>query len=190
MTHHFRFALRFYFPLALSITVLFLLFVDSSVLVDISKILADVEVQLGPIRFRLPSQTLAKQDLLLRGAIVLSSLMCALWALSVDFSRYLPSKLRMEAFFRIDHIEQTIRKYFSDEQKNRLFELSWSDLLKTYDDEVWNSLVTICNRHSLPGVLALSEFTRNDISANGGLNFKVEKVGLLTYKVSECAGRL
>jgi len=190
MIPNLRFALRFYLPLASSIGLIFLSFFDSADLVKVTNVLADVGVQVGIIHFQLPAQAMANHNFLFRVAVLLFALTCTLWALGVDFSKYVPKRLRVKAHFRVEEIEKTIKKFFSEEQQKGSFESSWKDLLSTYDDERLDRLAKFWEKHNKSKIPARSEITRDVTAAEGITFFRVKRNGLLSYEMLTCTGHL
>lgn len=190
MTQYLRFGMRFYLPIVFCIGLVSLSFVNSSVLVEVSKVLADVGVQVGIIHFQLPAQALANHDILFRVAILLSAFTCMIWILSVDFSKFIPNRLSVKANFSIEDIENIINKYFSEEQKKGTFASSWKELISTYDVATWNRLRNYWESHNAKGVPGYSKESRENIYAYGEMKCYVKKIGLLRYKMVKCEGHL
>lgn len=189
MSPNSRFILRFYFPLVSGISLIPLaFFLDYAHLVKVSTYIEGNGLSMEIIKTLLKFSV--NQDGLLRIIVLIAAFFLIFWAFNVDFSKYVPKRLRVKAYFRVVDIEKKIEEIFSKEQQKGSFESSWKDLLSTYDDERFDRLEKFWKKHNKSNIPARYEITRDITEAEGETFFSVKRHKMLSYEMLKCAGYL
>ena len=185
-----RFALRFYLPLAFALFLVLLFIFSPKIIPDGSQVKLEAGFQIGIFGIKVPLATLVEQIWVIRGTLIAVVLACVMFAFNVDFSKYFPTLLRMDVYFDIRGIERTLNLFADQTRKDILLAENWNSLVAQYDEEVSVGLDQLWKSRGIQGTPPPEEFRRELLHAQGETTFKVEKVGLLAYKIVEGDGRL
>ena len=182
------FVLNFYIPLISGVFLILMVLVSPKIVSTGSSVTVDAEVLLLGVRIPLPLWL--EKVWLLRGAILISAFVCLTKSLTLDFSKYFPKRLQMDVYFDKQGIERNL-SFFSSEEINEVsLADDWKEHISSYDETVKGSLGALWEQRHLAETLNISEFSREWVEARGSTTFIVSRVGLLSYRIDESAGRL
>jgi len=190
MNNSARFTLRFYAPLAVAVLLLLLMIFSPKLILNESQVKLEAGFQIGVLGIKVPLATWLEHVWVIRA--VLMSVIAAnlVFALTIDFSLYFPSKLRMDVYFDVRGLERTLSLFTNESGGEAFLADDWHTLVSEYDRDVSASLDGLWKKRGFQGTPTQDEYVRDLLHARGETTFKVNKIGWLVYKIVESQGLL
>ena len=184
------FASRFYLPLLISLLLLSLVIFTPQVLSVSAPAALEAEIKIAIIGIKIPLTTFEQSATVVKASVLAVAALLLAYGLNIDFSRYFPQRLKLNAYFDTPGMERILAT-FSPKQLNQL-EISedWKQHIAEYDNDVVSSLKGVWQQQGLTDPWPKDESPRSYFQCSGETTFVVERKGLLTYKVTEAKGDL
>ncbi|WP_144290014.1 hypothetical protein [Ideonella sp. A 288] len=186
------FVSRFYAPVAASLVLLTLAIFTPKVLSPSGGQAVEAEIKLAFIGIKVPLSTLEADFYLIKIVLLTLGLLAFLYAINIDFSKYFPRRLKLDAYFDPKGIARTLATFRPEDLVRMNIESNWLNHLADYDSDVVSSLKRVWNAlgHTDPWPDPKEESPREYFHCSGETTFVVQRKGLLTYKVVEAEGQL
>jgi hypothetical protein len=104
----FPFLLRFYGPILIGVLMLLLAVLVPRLVSDTTKLHFEPDFILPFLGLKLPLPLRIERVSVFRVILVGMSLVSFIFALAIDFSKYFPSKMRMDIYFDVRGIQRTV----------------------------------------------------------------------------------
>ncbi|OIR03585.1 hypothetical protein GALL_144440 [mine drainage metagenome] len=190
MTPIWRFAIRFYLPLALAFSFLSLLPFSPEMNAGKSSMDFLADFHIGIIGLQLPLTAQIERTWLLDGTLLLMALVCVIWAFCLDFSKFFPSTLHMDVYFDVAGIGRTLATFSTVEIESGAITTDWIGSGREYENVVLASLEQHWKLRKVTGFPHVEEITRDHLHARGETLFEVERTSILRYRIRESRGHL
>lgn len=186
------FITRFYAPIGASLVLLTLAIFTPKVLIPSGAQAVEAEIKLAFIGIKVPLSTLEADFFLIKSILLTAGVITLLYAINIDFSKYFPQRLELDAYFDQKGIYRTLGTFRQEDLAQLNVEADWPNYLKNYDSDVVNSLKRVWKLlgHSDPWPDPTEESPREYFHCSGETTFVVKRKGLLTYKIEEAEGQL
>lgn len=184
------FLYRFYLPLLLALLLVLLTILTPKLISGPTTAVLEAELKVGLLGLKIPLAAWAENAWIARVTTYSVAGFLFLYATSLDFSRYFPTKLKLDAYFDAKGIERTLELFTEEAQAALDIDKNWKDKISEYDKDVVASLKQLWKAKGLSDVWPDDASVRDVIHASGETTFVVDRVGVLTYKIKESEGLL
>lgn len=182
------FALHFYVPLLISGFLIFIV-VASPKFVNLKPGL-EINGEVSVLGIHVPLPIWLERVWLLRVVLLAASFASLIRAISIDLSKFFPSRLQMDVYFDAKGIERSLKLFTKDELDDVSLAINWKQHISSYDESVRSSLGRLWRPHDHREVPDIADFARDLIHARGSTRFVVKKVGPISYRIVQSSGRL
>lgn len=185
------FVRRFYAPLALAFALAVAALFDLAILRSIP-IPPGLEAEINYWMFslKLPVSTNASDSGIIRLLCGLAAIALLFYAVSLDFSQFFPSLLKLEVFYDVEGIKSAVEELHSQEKVALEIDGDWMAKIAEYDLDVITGLRSIWQKNRHPDAWPSSGHPRPYFTGSGYTTFNVSRTGLLSYQIVEATGRL
>lgn len=185
-----RFLLRFYVPIIVGVTLIGL-GLSADLTTGSSGIPVQISVGLASLNITIPIPAYLSKEWAPILIFVGAGGSAILIGIMVDFSKFFPEKIQMDVFFDIDGLQQALVSFREDELSLVHIDPEWRNRIEIYDNLVRITLIELSNTVSPEQhILDFSLFNRDTLHAHGSATFRVERIGLLSYRMLESQGYL
>ncbi len=186
------FVSRFYAPIAASFILLTLAIFTPKVLSQSGSQAVEAEIKLAFIGIKVPLSTFESNFYLIKLTLMILGLVLLAYAINIDFAKYFPQRLKLDAYFDPKGIARTLATFQPVDLARMNIEPNWINHLADYDSDVVTSLKRVWKAlgQSDPWPDPKDESPREYFHCSGETTFVVHRKGLLTYKVVEADGQL
>jgi hypothetical protein len=184
-----RFVVRFYGPLLIAVVVLSALLLGPRVTAG-SQVELEMGVSVGVLGFKIPLETWFKNGQLVQIGGIFAALGCVAYALTIDFSHYFPSRLRMDVYFDKKGLSRTLRTFSKSELSEIAPPSDWETKIEQYDASVLEGLRLLWSARGAEDAPPAADIRRDSVHAQGETKLCVIRSGWLLYKISEGSGLL
>lgn len=184
------FANRFYIPILLSVVLLALAAFTPKILTLSSPAALEAEIKVAIIGIKIPLATFEQSAAVVKAVIVSVAVLLFLYGANINFSKYFPQRLKLNAYFDIPGIERTILSFTEKHIQQLEIASDWQHHVAEYDNDVVSSLKGVWRQQGLIDPWPDNESPRNYFQCAGETTFIVERKGFLTYKIVEAKGDL
>ncbi len=184
------FVYRFYFPLVLSLTLAVVATLIPSLITPSTTILEAELIKIGVLGIKIPLAEWSENVWIARLAIYGWAAALFAYGVSLDFSKYFPTRLKFDVYFDVKGIERTLNQIPSGHWARLELDADWKDDLPEYDQDVVASLRALWASQNMPNMWPHDPALRDLLHASGETTFVVNRIGFLTYKITQSEGSL
>ena len=189
MTDTLLFVLRVYPALLAGFALLFILFtIEFDEVGDTDHYKATIN--LGFLMADIPMRGMSSRRWLVRIAVGVLGILLILYSVSVDASRYFPQNLSMNVYFDVEGIERQLQRFDDDDIAGLNISDQWKEKIAVYDTSTVESLNALVEQVDSSNSAFFESDVRDSIYAVGTTTFKVRKVSMLRYRITESNGLL
>lgn len=184
------FANRFYIPILVSLLLISLVVFTPRVLSVSAPAALEAEIKIAIIGIKVPLASFEQSAAIAKTSVVGIAVLLLAFALNVNFSKYFPQRLKLNAYFDIPGLERTISTFSPKQIAHLQIDDDWKKHVAEYDNDVVSSLKGVWQQQGLTDPYPNDESPRNYFQCSGETIFVVEKKGFLTCKVVAAKGDL
>lgn len=182
------FANRFYIPILVSVLLLSLVVFTPKVLSVSAPAALEAEIKIAIIGIKVPLASFEQSAAIVKGSVVAVAVLLFAFGLNINFAKYFPQRLKLNANFDIEGLERRISALSPKHIAHLQIDDDWKKYIAEYDNDVVSSLKSVWRQQGLIDPWPNDESPRNCFQCTGETTFVVERKGLLTYKVVEARG--
>ena len=182
------FVLAFYIPLLISGLLFYTVVVSPRFIVPSSEI--EIQAGVSVIGIEIPLAVWLKKVWILRSFLIAAGIVSLTRALTMDFAKHFPTRLRMDVYFDEKGIERNLKAFSAKELDGLSLLPDWNQHMDTYMEAVKAGLLTLWRQRRLKEMPEIGELSRDMVHARGETTFVVKRCGLLSYRIVESGGRL
>lgn len=183
------FLISFYLPLAIAVLLLLL-----AVLMPLPRVKGagrpEWQLEMHLLGLSIPLGLKLKHAWLIRLTVAVIAVGLVFKALTLNFAEFFPQRLAMDVYFDERGIARNLTAFSAADLTDLDMAENWGPYLAQYDLEVRKSLFALWQRGSSRPIPQTADFIRNFLHARGETTFRVRRVGVFSYLISDSEGKL